>query len=61
MCYNYIIYIKGKYLCEDILRLIHEYYTMPLDDIDNKIDLFQMVYVRRCFGHFQIIIVILNE
>jgi len=39
MCYNwYNLYKEGQYLCDDILKLIYEYYITPLDEIDNKID-----------------------
>ena len=39
MCYNwYNLHKVGKYLCEDILKLIYEYYITPLDSIDNKIE-----------------------
>ena len=39
MCYNwYNLYKEGQYLCEDILKLIFEYFITPLDKIDNKID-----------------------
>ena len=53
MCYNSNnLYKKGIYLCEDILRLIHEYYNKPLNDIDNKIDLLTNGLCKEMFWTF---------